>query len=165
MTSIRKHNRANPITIDFFNKCAGQETLHPLVSLVSSPESLAVDWLHGVCDFYGLVCGRQCIKFIHPGEQWVLPAEPPGLPDKYIGVLFHPDLLYETTLEEYIDTISLPEDRQMALSEHDRQILSQCLQEMERELHHAIDAHSRTIIVSYIELLFNYCIRCCHAYR
>lgn len=32
---------------------------------------------------------------------------------------------------------------------------------IDKELHHAIDWHSGTIIVSHIELLLNYCTRYC----
>jgi AraC-like DNA-binding protein len=45
------------------------------------------------------------------------------------------------------------------LSTRERSIINDCLEKIRYELEHAIDTHSRTLIVSYIELFFNYCKR------
>ena len=45
------------------------------------------------------------------------------------------------------------------LSEQERNVVVDCLQNILAELNHAIDKHSRTLIVSNIELLLNYCTR------
>ena len=45
------------------------------------------------------------------------------------------------------------------LSEQERQVVMDCLQNIQSELKHAIDKHSRTLIVSNIELLLNYSTR------
>lgn len=45
------------------------------------------------------------------------------------------------------------------LSEQERKIISDCLAKIEYELQHAIDKHSKQLIVSNIELFLNYCTR------
>ena len=45
------------------------------------------------------------------------------------------------------------------LSEQERQIVIDCLKNIELELSRGIDKHSRMLIVSNIELLLNYCLR------
>jgi len=45
------------------------------------------------------------------------------------------------------------------LSETERRVIADCLAKIKFELAHAIDKHSKTLIVSNIELLLNYCVR------
>ena len=45
------------------------------------------------------------------------------------------------------------------MSEQERQIVIDCLKNIELELSRGIDKHSRMLIVSNIELLLNYCLR------
>lgn len=79
----------------------------------------------------------------------------------YTGVIFHPYLLCDTPLERHIDDYPVRCGCHGALTERERRAIADCLWEIDRELHHAIDRHSNTIIVSHIELLLNYCTRFC----
>ena len=45
------------------------------------------------------------------------------------------------------------------MSERERQTVLACLAEIQEELHHSIDRHSRRIITSHIEVLLNHCLR------
>jgi len=45
------------------------------------------------------------------------------------------------------------------LSEQERQTVIDCVHKIGLELQHAVDKHSKTLIVSNIELFLNYCIR------
>jgi len=45
------------------------------------------------------------------------------------------------------------------LSEQERETVLDCLHKIEAELQHAVDRHSKNLIVTNIELLLNYCIR------
>ena len=45
------------------------------------------------------------------------------------------------------------------VSDAEREIVLECFKKIQFELSHAIDKHSRTLIVSNIELFFNYCVR------
>ena len=45
------------------------------------------------------------------------------------------------------------------LSEQERKVILDCFHNIESELQHAIDKHSKTLIVNNIELFLNYCVR------
>lgn len=45
------------------------------------------------------------------------------------------------------------------LSEQERKIILDCFSKIEYELHHAIDKHSKQLIITNIELFLNYCMR------
>ena len=91
-------------------------------------------------------------------------AEDDGMqfqPDGY-QLMFHPDLLRGTSLGRNIagyTFFSYEVNEALHLSEQERQVMMDCLQNIQSELKHAIDKHSRTLIVSNIELLLNYSTR------
>ena len=77
-------------------------------------------------------------------------------------LLFHPDLLRGTSLarkmKEYT-FFSYEVNEALHMSERERQTIFNCFTEIEEELHHSIDKHSRSIITSNIEVLLNHCLR------
>lgn len=81
--------------------------------------------------------------------------------DGYIGVLFHPDLLCDTPLEHSIDSYPYRCSCLKVLCEKEQDTISDCIRCIAKELEHAIDRYSSTIIVSQIGLLLNYCTRFC----
>lgn len=166
-----KINMNNVITIDLFNRLTGQETLHPLVGLADlSGDKLSED-LRMPCNFYALICrsvengARDSLQLVNPGEMFEIPASFHCDTKGYTGVIFHPDLLCDTPLEQHIDDYPTRCSCHGALTEREQQTISDCLEEIDKELHHAIDRHSSTIIVSHIELLLNYCTRFCSSTR
>lgn len=79
-----------------------------------------------------------------------------------VGLLFHPDFLNRTQLGRNIpryEFFSYSSTEALHLSETEVGIFKQLLNMIEMELHHAIDSHTRELIVSNIELLLNYCLR------
>jgi hypothetical protein len=78
------------------------------------------------------------------------------------GLFFHPDLLRDTSLSNKMNDFtffSYETSEALHLSEKEKQILYDCVQKIQNELHENIDNHSQTLIVSNIELLLNYCSR------
>ena len=81
---------------------------------------------------------------------------------KYTALAFHPDLLNRTSLGkqmsryEFFDYTS---NEALHLSTQEVEIFKGVLNMIEQELHHAIDKHTRELVVSHIELLLNYCLR------
>lgn len=159
------------ITIDLFNRLTGQETLHPQVCLANLSGDELQDDLYMPCNFYALIYQQHVVetnalsptslRLVNPGEMFEIPSVHHRQTKGYTGVLFHPGLLCDTPLEQHIGDYPTRCSCRSALSVHERQIISDCLQEIDKELHHAIDRHSSTIIVSHIELLLNYCTRFC----
>lgn len=160
-------NTNDVITIDMFNKLTGQETLHPLVGLANLSGNRLSEELRMPCNFYALICrpdenGMQTsLRLVNPGEMFVIPAALHRGAKGYTGVIFHPDLLCDTPLERHIDDYPSRCSCHGTLTGRERQTIAGCLEEIDKELHHAIDRHSSTIIVSHIELLLNYCTRFC----
>ncbi|OOQ61607.1 helix-turn-helix domain-containing protein [Mucilaginibacter pedocola] len=78
------------------------------------------------------------------------------------GVYFHPDLIRATSLNDKIKNytfFSYEVSEALHLSEKEKTVLADCVQNIETELQENIDVHSEDIIVSNIELLLNYCKR------
>lgn len=97
-----------------------------------------------------------------PGQ--VVTVEPnPEVPfAKFTALVFHPDFLNRTSLGrqmsryEFFDYTS---NEALHLSAQEVEIFRGVLAMIQQELHHAIDKHTRELIVSNIELLLNYCLR------
>ena len=84
------------------------------------------------------------------------------LPDKGYLLIFHPDLLFRTTLKKHIKNYTFfhyGKEEALHLSKRETEKITCCLWNIEEELHHPIDAHSSTILSRHIELLLDYCTR------
>ena len=95
----------------------------------------------------------QCVGFDNRGVKF----QPKGW-----ALLFHPDLLRGTQLGRNIRNytfFSYEVREALHLSEQERRTILDCLHNIRHELQHAIDRHSRTLIVSNIEMFLNYCVR------
>lgn len=77
-------------------------------------------------------------------------------------MLFHPDLLYNTHLEKDIEKYPI-RCRCKSLTAYEQSVIYDCINEIDRELHYAIDRFTALIIVSHIGLLLDYCVRFCEA--
>ena len=78
------------------------------------------------------------------------------------GLLFHPDLIYGTSLADKMSKYSFFSYEQceaLHLSEQELQMLTQCLRNMQMETEHPVDQHSRDLLCVYIELFLDYCLR------
>lgn len=166
-------------TIQDFNDYNGVETLHPMVSVVHVDNT---DHIQECTMHYGLYAiylkenkgcrlsyGRTEYDFdemtvtsFAPGQ--VVTVEPnPEVPfAKFTALVFHPDFLNRTSLGrqmsryEFFDYTS---NEALHLSAQEVEIFRGVLALIQQELHHAIDKHTRELIVSNIELLLNYCLR------
>jgi AraC-like DNA-binding protein len=162
-----------------FNTLRRIETLHPFVSVfdfskmklipearanygfycVFLKEAMCGDLKYG-CKYYDYQEGT--MVFIAPG-QVVGIGNKPGSPNpKGWGLIFHPDLIRGTSLGHGIKEytfFSYESNEALHLSEKERQIILDCLNKIDHELHQSIDKHSKTLIANNIELLLNYCMR------
>ena len=162
-----------------FNESRGVETLHPLVSVIDFSKCGPARFERQVYGFYTIFlkevkCGdlrygrnyydyqEGTLVFLAPGQ--VIGYENNGqtYQPKGWALLFHPDLLRGTSLGRNIagyTFFSYEVNEALHLSEQERQVVLDCLLNIQSELKHAIDKHSRTLIVSNIELLLNYSVR------
>ena len=78
------------------------------------------------------------------------------------ALVFHPDLIRGTHLGKHMNEYSFfsyDANEALHVSDAERKIVLECFDKIRHELSHAIDKHSRTLIVSNIELFLNYCVR------
>ncbi|HEX3008806.1 MAG TPA: helix-turn-helix domain-containing protein [Bacteroidales bacterium] len=169
-----------------FNDFAKKETFHPLVSVIDfstvAIETKPMRISLGVYAifFKDVKCGnirygrdyydyqKGTLVFMAPGqiagfeEEEANDEEEEESQLQGWALLFHPDLIRGTSLGNNIKDytfFSYEVHEALHLSEGEQQIVIDCLHKIDYELRHAIDKHSRTLIVSNIELLLNYCVR------
>jgi AraC-like DNA-binding protein len=102
------------------------------------------------------------LSFIAP-NQVVEMEDPDETQDVYgWGLVFHPELLRGTSLgtkmKDY-NFFSYSVHEALHLSEKEKEKLKEIVESIEAELNQNIDKHSKTLIVSTLELLLNYCNR------
>lgn len=162
-----------------FSSLNKNETLHPLVNIVDLSKAdarqnrkanygfyavflkeIKCGDLHYGCNYYDYEEGT--LVFVAPGQ--VIGVENNGelYQPKGQALVFHPDLLRGTSLARLIaqyNFFSYEVHEALHLSEAERKLILDCYDKIRYELERGIDKHSKTLIVSNIELLLNYCVR------
>jgi len=168
------------LSVTQFNAERGQQTLHPLVSVLDQTKSSPVKRYRCMSDIYivflkDLKCedfqyGRnkydyqeESLLFVGPGQVIGLQSDENNL-IKPVGwaLAFHPDFIKGTSLGRRINEYKFFEynvNEALHISERERQIVLDCLRKIYEELERGIDRHSKMLIISNIELFLNYCIR------
>lgn len=166
-------------TVQVFNDYQRVETLHPLVSVVhvESTEHIKECTMHyGLYAIYlkenkgcKLSYGRTPYDFdemtvtcFAPGQSVTVEPNPEVPFAKFTALVFHPDFLNRTSLGKQIsryEFFDYTSTEALHLSAQEVEIFQGVLSMIEQELRHAIDKHTRELIVSNIELLLNYCLR------
>ncbi|CCY16224.1 uncharacterized protein BN773_00313 [Prevotella sp. CAG:755] len=102
------------------------------------------------------------LVFVAPGQVAGIDDGGQTLGPQGYALLFHPDLLRGQALarrmREYT-FFSYEVNEALHMSERERQTVLACFAEIQEELRHSIDRHSRRIITSHIEVLLNHCLR------
>ena len=166
-------------TVQQFNDYYGFETLHPLVSVVRFDKAVVVDECNVRYGLYALFLkenkgcqlsyGRTKYDFdemtvtsFAPGQTVHVEPNPNVLMPKWTALVFHPDFLARTQLGRQMsryEFFSYSSNEALHLSKSEIDIFRIVLDMISQELRHAIDKHTRELIVSNIELLLNYCLR------
>ncbi|MBS1947694.1 MAG: helix-turn-helix transcriptional regulator [Bacteroidetes bacterium] len=166
-------------TINDYNVFNNNETLHPMVSVVDLSKA---DPRQGSKMYFGfytiflkdvkcgdLTYGKQTydyqegtLVFLAPGQVAGLNSNGETYQPKGYALIFSADLIHGTPLGKHIEDytfFSYQSTEALHVSERERKIVLDCFSKIEYELEHAIDKHSKTLIVDNIELFLNYCIR------
>lgn len=167
-------------SVDKYNKLYGLETLHPLVSVIDL--TCATNIVNHVKMHYGvyalyLKCSEGCeirygrktydyqegtVVSFAPGQVVETSLDVDEVQPQVYGIMFHPDLIRRTPLGQSIKHygfFSYSSTEALHLSERERGVFMDCLHNIEQELQHGVDRHSRAIISMNIELLLNHCSR------
>ena len=180
-TIIQKKTMQKIETIEQYNRMFGEETKHPLVTVVEVKDYqpaqdeltqtaryglYAVFLKQGVgcrlrygCETYDYQAGS--IVTMAPG-QVVTTEFQKGERSSWKALLFHPDLLFGTPLAERIRTYGFfGYDQREALhvSDDERRIIEDTFSHIAHELEHAIDQHSSQLLTVYVQLVLDYCLR------
>jgi AraC-like DNA-binding protein len=102
------------------------------------------------------------LVFISPGQVIEVDDFGNNFQPRGHALLFHHDLIHGTSLGRHIydySFFSYRSNEALHLSERERKIVLDCFSKIQYELEHAIDNHSKKLIVSNIELFLNYCSR------
>lgn len=179
LNNIAMNNLRRFETVNDYNVFNNKETLHPLVSVIDLSKASPRQFTNMYFGLYAIFlkdvkCGdlrygrhiydyqEGTLVFIAPGQ--VISVENIGemyQPKGYV-LVFHPDLIHGTSLGRHIQDYTFfgyESNEALHVSERERKIVLDCFSKIEYELEHAIDKHSKRLIVSNIETLLNYCIR------
>jgi len=165
-------------SIKEYNDFNNNETLHPLVSVVHLDKAEPRKLRRLRYGFYTvflkqIYCGdlryglsnydyeEGTLIFLAPnqviGENGNSFYQPQG-----VALVFHADLISGTSLGKNLGNyhfFSYTVNEALHLSEKERKIVEDCFAKIQYELQHAIDKHSKQLIISNIELFLNYCSR------
>ncbi|MBE7171726.1 MAG: AraC family transcriptional regulator [Williamsia sp.] len=165
--------------ISDYNAFNNNETLHPLVSVVDLSKAAPRQGSRMYFGFYtvflkevkcgDLIYGRHTydyqegtLVFLGPGQVAGVNSNGETYQPKGYALVFHPDLIHGTSLGRHIQEytfFSYQSDEALHLSEREQKIVLDCFSKIAYELDHAIDKHSKKLIVDNIELFLNYCVR------
>jgi AraC-like DNA-binding protein len=170
-------------TISEFHKMSGlPKPEHPLVSLVDyglveyQTDEKEISWVQ---HFYSIGLKRNIqgkfrygqqqydfdeglMSFVAPGQVVHLTVEKPKLKPTGALLFIHPEFLWNTPLAKSIkqyEFFGYAVNEALFMSEKEENIITELMQNIQREYHSNIDKFSQNIIVSQIEVLLNYCER------
>ena len=159
----------------------GVEVNHPLISVIdfSNVDFESCAGIKFSAGFYSIMMKNLCpgslrygrnyydfqdgsLFFVAPNQ--VLSLENPNLTKDVYGwsLSFHPDLIHGTSLSAKMRDYSFFSynlTEALHLSEKEKAKLKELVENIQDELDQNIDRHSKTLIVSALELLLNYCTR------
>ena len=166
-------------TVRQYNDYAGVDTLHPLVSVVNFNEVPTIQHFRRYMGIYAVFlknikCGDMMygcqpydyedgtLVFVSPGQVYGIDSKGEAIKPSGYALVFHPDLIAGTHLGKNIKGytfFSYEVNEALHLSKKERKTIVDCLGKIATEIEQNIDKHSKTLIVSNIELFLNYCMR------
>ena len=167
-------------SVKTYNELYGLQTKHPLVTVVDLTKATRVvnhiTMNYGVYALFikhGINCvlkyGRQSYDYqegtivsFAPGQLVGVDMEKDEIRQEVSGLIFHPDLIYGTSLGDKISKYTFfnyAQNEALHLSQQERSILVDCLQKIQMEMEYPVDKHSKELLSVHIELFLDYCLR------
>jgi len=170
-------------TINEFHKMSGLPAPeHPLVSLVDyglveyQTSDNEMSWVQ---NFYSIGLKRNIqgkfrygqqqydfdeglMSFVAPGQVIHIAIDKPEIKPSGYLLLIHPDFIWNTSLAttiKHYEFFGYSVNEALFLSEKEEKIITELVQNIQREYHSNVDKFTQNIIISQIELLLNYCER------
>lgn len=164
-------------SVGTFNKLYGLPTKHPLVAAVNMHEATCfANHVELKGEIYSLFLknapncklryGRKTYDFdagtvvsIAPGQSVITDLAPEDISFDAVGIIFHPDLFFGTTLSETIRQYSFfnySEIESLHLSDKEREKFEFYYNIIKDEIEQPIDSHSAAVISTNIQLLLEH---------
>lgn len=164
-------------SVGSFNKLYGLPTKHPLVAAVDLREATSfANHVEMQGEIYSLFLknapncrvryGRKTYDFedgtvvsIAPGQTVITDLAPDEVSFDAIGIIFHPDLLFGTSLSEALKRFSFfnySELESLHLSDKEREKFEFYYRIIKEEIEQPIDSHSAAVISTNIQLLLEH---------
>lgn len=164
-------------SVGTYNKLYGLPTVHPLVSAVDLRDSKHyANHIEFQGDIYGLFLkntpycrmkyGRRSYDFsagtvvsIAPRQTVTIDIAPEEVSLDVVGIVFHPDLLFGTTLSDSLKRFSFfnySELESLHLSDKEMEKFVFYYQIIKEEIEHPIDSHSAAVVATNIQLLLEH---------
>lgn len=170
-------------TISEFHKMSGlPKPEHPLVSVVDyglveyQSKEKEISWIQ---NFYSIGLKRNIqgkfrygqqqydfdeglVSFVAPGQVVHLAIDKPDIKPTGVLLFIHPDFLWNTPLAKKIkqfEFFGYSVNEALFMSEKEELVITELMQQIQREYHSNIDKFSDNIIIAQIELLLSYCER------
>lgn len=179
-----KKNDYNIDSIQAYCEAFGYEMRHPLVAVIDSADckeenirSYTSRWgvyaiflkqTKGCTINYGRTkydYDDRSMVFLGPGQVTsveINSQEETGPRPSFRGIVFHPDLLFRTSLSRKIRQYTFfgyQSNEALHLSQEERVNIVDCFDRIARELEHPIDNFSKGLIASNLEVLLDYSMR------
>ena len=166
-------------SIQDYNDFIGARTLHPLVNVVKMSELGPMKHMLHRFGFYAcylkdhlcgpMLYGRNKYDYREGTLVFIGPNQVAGNDDGQVTphpkgwiLIFHPDLLLGTPLarkmKEYT-FFSYASNEALHMSDREKETIETCLQGILDELQNPVDKHTKSIVVSSIEVFLNHCVR------
>ena len=160
-------------------KLRGAETLHPLITILDYVNLKFLEPSSYNFGFYCIflketMCGdlrygkeiydyqEESLVFVAPGQILTVENYLPGIKPKGKVLLFHPDFLKGTALSSILTDyrfFSYSSNEALHLSKKERKLVLNIFETIESELQQNMDKHTKTLVISHLQLFLNYSTR------
>lgn len=166
-------------TVGEYSELRGAETLHPLINVLDYANLKMLEPASYNYGFYCVFlketkCGdlrygketydyqEESLLFVAPGQILTVDKYPPGVKPKGKVIIFHPDFIRGTALGNLMNDYSFfsySSNEALHLSKKERETILNIFDLIKDELKQNLDKHSQTLVISHLQLLFNYSTR------
>ncbi|MCA6065893.1 helix-turn-helix transcriptional regulator [Chryseobacterium sp. RG1] len=162
-----------------YSNLRGAETLHPMINILDYDHLKILEPATYNFGFYCVFlketkCGdlrygkesydyqEESLVFVAPGQILTVESYLPDIKPKGKVLIFHPDFLRGTALSNIIKDYSFfsySSNEALHLSKKEREMVLNIFATIEDELQQNLDKHSKTLVISHIQVFLNYAIR------
>lgn len=166
-------------SVGVYCELRGAETLHPLINVLDYADLKMLEPASYNYGFYCVFfkdtkCGdlrygketydyqEESLLFVAPGQILTVDKYPTGVKPKGKVIIFHPDFIRGTALGNLMNDYSFfsyASNEALHLSKKERETILNIFDLIKDELKQNLDKHSQTLVISHLQLLFNYSTR------